>query len=54
LSRKPAPTENRRRETDRIGQSYANVDTETAERELAAAVANARKSTRAARTRKRR
>ena len=39
--------------TDRIGQSYANVDTETAEREIAEAVANARKSPRGARTRKR-
>jgi len=40
--------------TDQIGQSYANVDTETAEREIAEAAANARKSTRAASTRKRR
>jgi len=40
--------------TDRIGQSYAGVDAETAEGEIAEAVANARKSPRSARTRKRR
>ena len=40
--------------TDQIGQSYAGVDPAIAEREIAAAVAHARKSTRAAQTRKRR
>ena len=40
--------------TDRIGQSYAGVDAGTAEQEIAEAVAYARKSARAARTRKRR
>ena len=40
--------------TDRIGQSYAGVDPEIAEREITEAVAHARKSAKAARTRKRR
>lgn len=40
--------------TDQIGQSYAGVDSAIAEREIAAAVAHARKSTRTAQTRKRR
>lgn len=40
--------------TDRIGHSYAGVDPEIAEREIAEAVAHARKTTRATRARKRR
>jgi len=40
--------------TDRIGQSYAGVDPKIAEREIAEAVAHARKSAKAAPTRKRR
>jgi prevent-host-death family protein len=40
--------------TDRIGQSYAGVDPAVAEREIAAAVAHARKSTRPTKARKRR
>ena len=40
--------------TDRIGQSYAGVDPGIAEREIGEAVAHARKSIRAARSRKRR
>jgi prevent-host-death family protein len=40
--------------TDRLGQSYAGVDPGIAEREIAEAVAHARKSTRTARPHKRR
>jgi hypothetical protein len=38
--------------TDRIGQSYAGVDPAVAEREIAEAVAHARKSTRTITARK--
>lgn len=40
--------------TDRIGQSYSGLDPEVAEREIAEAVAHARKSAKAVPTRKRR
>ena len=40
--------------TDRIGQSYVEIDPGIAEREIAEAVAHARKTTKAARPRKRR
>jgi prevent-host-death family protein len=40
--------------TDRIGQSYAGVEPAIAEREIAEAVAYARKTTRTAQSRKRR
>ncbi len=40
--------------TDRFGQSYVGVDPGIAEREIAEAVAHARKTTKAARSRKRR
>jgi prevent-host-death family protein len=40
--------------TDRIGQSYVGVDPRIAEREIAEAVAHARKATKAAPPRKRR
>lgn len=40
--------------TDRIGQSYVGVDPEVAQREIAEAVAHARKSTRTTPARKRR
>ena len=39
--------------TDRIGQSYAGIDPEIAAREIAEAVAHARKASKAARSRKR-